>query len=107
MVLGRSLADGDGRVHPMAGLLPVDTSYAKRKMHLGYRVAHLLGAGALGQAGRRLVGHEFHYASVTRSDTSPDAAFATIMDAEGNDLGTSGHRRGLVTGSFFHAIAHG
>jgi cobyrinic acid a,c-diamide synthase len=107
MVLGRSLEDGDGRAHPMAGLLPVDTSYAKRKMHLGYRVAHLLGAGALGQAGRRLVGHEFHYASVTRSDTSPDAAFAAIMDAEGNDLGTAGHRRGLVTGSFFHAIAHG
>ena len=41
------------------------------------------------------------------SDTSPEAAFATIADAEGNGLGTAGHRRGHVTGSFFHAIALG
>lgn len=107
MVLGQSLEDADGRVHPMAGLLPVETSYAKRKMHLGYRVAHLLHHGGLGASGQRLVGHEFHYASVTRSDTSPEAAFAAIADAEGNDLGTAGHRRGFVTGSFFHVIARG
>nr|WP_210278685.1 cobyrinate a,c-diamide synthase [Microvirga flocculans] len=105
MVLGQSLEDGDGRVHAMAGLLPVETSYAKRKMHLGYRVAHLLHDGAMGKAGERLVGHEFHYASVTRSDAGRDCAFAAIADAEGNDLGVAGHRRGLVTGSFFHAIA--
>lgn len=105
MVLGRSLEDGDGNVHAMADLLPVETSYAKRRMHLGYRVAHLLHDGVLGAAGRRLVGHEFHYASVTGSDPSREAAFAAIADAEGNDLGTAGHRRGLVTGSFFHAIA--
>ena len=107
MVLGRSLEDAEGYAHPMAGLLPVETSYAKRRMHLGYRVAHLLGDSAMGQAGRRLVGHEFHYASVTQSDTSREAAFARIADAEGNDLGFAGHRRGLVTGSFFHAIAQG
>ncbi|WP_373696631.1 cobyrinate a,c-diamide synthase [Microvirga yunnanensis] len=105
MVLGRSLEDGDGGTHPMADLLPVETSYAKRRMHLGYRVACLVEDGAMGAAGRRLVGHEFHYASVVRSDASRDTAFATITDAEGHDLGTAGHRRGLVTGSFFHAIA--
>ena len=105
MVLGRSLEDGDGGVHPMAGLLPVDTSYARRKLHLGYRVAHVLHDGPLWQAGQGLVGHEFHYASVTGGDTSRDAAFAAITDAEGTDLGTAGHRVGLVTGSFFHAIA--
>jgi cobyrinic acid a,c-diamide synthase len=105
MVLGETLEDGDGHVHRMAGLLPVDTSYAKRKLHLGYRVAHLLHNGVFGQAGQRLIGHEFHYASVTRSDTSREAAFAMIMDAEGTDLGTAGHRVGLTTGSFFHAIA--
>ncbi|EIM28421.1 cobyrinate a,c-diamide synthase [Microvirga lotononidis] len=107
MVLGRSLEDGDGTTHAMAGLLPVETSYAKRRMHLGYRVAHLLGDGAMGPAGQRLVGHEFHYASVTQSDPSREAAFATITDAEGNDLGTAGHRIRNVTGSFFHVIAHG
>ncbi|WP_457090155.1 cobyrinate a,c-diamide synthase [Microvirga sp. P5_D2] len=107
MVLGETLEDGNGQAHRMAGLLPVSTSYAKRKLHLGYRVAHLLHQGALGPAGQRLVGHEFHYASVTHSDNSRETAFATITDAEGNDLGTAGHRVGLTTGSFFHAIAHG
>lgn len=107
MVLGRSLEDGDGRKHPMAGLLPVETSYAKRKMHLGYRVARLAEDGIMGAAGQRLIGHEFHYASVVQSDLSREAAFAAITDAEGNDLGTAGHRRGQVTGSFFHAIAAG
>jgi cobyrinic acid a,c-diamide synthase len=42
MVLGRTLEDGNGEVHRMAGLLPVDTSYAQRKLHLGYRVARLI-----------------------------------------------------------------
>jgi cobyrinic acid a,c-diamide synthase len=107
MVLGDSLEDGNGAVHRMAGLLPVETSYAKRKMHLGYRVAHLLTDGVLGLAGQRLIGHEFHYASVVGADNAPNAAFATVTDAEGTNLGTAGHRRGFVTGSFFHAIAHG
>ncbi|MBO1906427.1 cobyrinate a,c-diamide synthase [Microvirga sp. 3-52] len=107
MVLGRSLEDGEGQKHPMADLLPVETSYAKRRMHLGYRVAHIIEDGVTGAAGQRLVGHEFHYACVTQSDMSREAAFATITDAEGNDLGTAGHRRGQVTGSFFHAIAQG
>ncbi|PVE20309.1 cobyrinic acid a,c-diamide synthase [Microvirga sp. KLBC 81] len=51
MVLGKTLEDGSGQVHPMAGLLPVETSYARPKMHLGYRVAHLLHNGVLGPAG--------------------------------------------------------
>lgn len=105
MVLGESLEDGEGRTHRMSGLLPVETSYAKRKMHLGYRVAVLLHDGVLGRSGERLVGHEFHYASVTQSDTAAEVAFARTTDAEGNDLGVAGHRRGHVTGSFFHVIA--
>lgn len=107
MVLGETLEDGDRQTYRMAGLLPVSTSYAKRKLHLGYRVARLLQQGALGPIGQRLVGHEFHYASVTQSDDSREAAFASIMDAEGNDLGTAGHRVGQTTGSFFHTIAQG
>jgi cobyrinic acid a,c-diamide synthase len=107
MVLGETLEDGERQSFRMAGLLPVSTSYAKRKLHLGYRVAHLLQQGALGPAGQRLIGHEFHYASITQGNDSREAALAAITDAEGNDLGTAGHRVGETTGSFFHAIAHG
>jgi cobyrinic acid a,c-diamide synthase len=105
MVLGRSLADAAGVVHPMAGLLPVDTSYAERRMHLGYRVATLYGAGVLGAAGARLVGHEFHYASLVSGMPPEGSALASVADGEGVPIGPSGHQVGTVSGSFFHAIA--
>lgn len=104
MMLGDSLEDAAGTTHRMAGLLPVATSYKTRRLHLGYRVATLLADGALGRAGTRLVGHEFHYAS--ERTPAPDAAtaLAGITDAEGVALGLAGHRQGRVTGSFFHLI---
>ena len=105
MVLGESLEDADGVTHPMAGLLPVATSYAKRRLHLGYRVARLAADGLLGRAGTRLVGHEFHYAGELTGPPAEGEALARVSDAEGTDLGFAGHRRGYVTGSFFHLIA--
>jgi cobyrinic acid a,c-diamide synthase len=89
----------------MTGLLGHATSFAKRKLHLGYRVARLLSDGVLGPRGQIVRGHEFHYASlITAGD---DARFAEISDSEGRSLGASGGRRGCVTGTFFHAIAAG
>ncbi|KDB02407.1 cobyrinic acid a,c-diamide synthase, partial [Defluviimonas sp. 20V17] len=41
MALGAGLVDADGTRHQMAGLLGLVTSFAKRKMHLGYRRARL------------------------------------------------------------------
>ncbi|MEG6686222.1 hypothetical protein V1957_33230, partial [Pseudomonas aeruginosa] len=61
--------------------------------------------GLLGRAGLRLVGHEFHYASESTPPPSEDEAFCRVADAEGTDLGFAGHRRGRVTGTFFHLIA--
>ena len=103
MVLGLGLEDEAGTRHAMAGLLGHSTSFARRRMTLGYRQATLLHDGALGPAGARLRGHEFHYASTT--DPGPDAAFATLHDAAGLALGVGGGQRGRVSGSFFHAIA--
>ena len=103
MVLGTSIMDANGAVHPMAGLLGVSTSFAQRKLHLGYRQAQLIGDGCLGAAGTALRGHEFHYASVVA--TGDDAPFAKVTDAYGADPVPSGSRRGQVTGSFFHLIA--
>jgi cobyrinic acid a,c-diamide synthase len=103
MVLGLSLQDAQGRVHAMTGLLGHSTSFAKRQLQLGYRSARLLSDCLLGRAGAMLRGHEFHYA--TLSNTGDNECVAEIFDAEGGALGRSGGRRGLVTGSFFHAIA--
>jgi cobyrinic acid a,c-diamide synthase len=105
MVLGQRLEDADGCHHAMTGLLGHATSFAKRKLHLGYRAARLLSDGVLGPKGQIVRGHEFHYASlVTAGD---DAALAEISDSEGRSLGKTGGQRGHVTGTFFHAIAAG
>lgn len=103
MVLGKSLIDADGAAHAMAGLLGVETSFAKRRMNLGYRRAVLQTDCALGPAGQALTGHEFHYATVTAAGDDPP--FAMVSDPHGSAPAAAGGRRGLVTGSFFHAIA--
>ena len=103
MVLGESLEDAAGRRHPMTGLLGHWTSFAKRKLHLGYRSARLLSASVLGGAGTVIRGHEFHYATLMSADG--DEPFADVADAGGRPLPPSGGRRGQVTGTFFHAIA--
>jgi cobyrinic acid a,c-diamide synthase len=103
MVLGQSLEDADGRHHAMTALLGHTTSFAKRKLHLGYRTARLLSDSILGRSGTIVRGHEFHYASLTSA--GDDEAFAELRDGEDRALGNAGGRRGNVTGTFFHAIA--
>jgi cobyrinic acid a,c-diamide synthase len=103
MVLGEVIEDAAGEGHAMAGLLGHSTSFARRKMNLGYRQARLLGDGVLGRAGTALRGHEFHYATVTRPGA--DHPLAMLSDGEGRPIGPAGGRRGYVSGSFFHAIA--
>lgn len=102
MALGETLTASDGRVHRMAGLLPLATSFAERRLRLGYREAALLAAGPLGMAGTRFRGHEFHYAT-TLSSGNAAPLFATA-DSCGADLGPAGLRRASVAGSFLHLI---
>jgi cobyrinic acid a,c-diamide synthase len=102
MVLGEMLTDAKGRTHSMAGLLPLCTSFAAPRRHLGYRTATLLASTPLGAAGTRFRGHEFHYASVA-AEAGADPLFAA-GDAIGTDLGQVGLRRGRVAGSFIHLI---
>jgi cobyrinic acid a,c-diamide synthase len=103
MVLGESLEDADGVSHGMTGLLGHATSFAQKKLHLGYREARLLFDSPLGPEGSLVRGHEFHYASLTA--TGNDVPLAELADGQGRKLGTAGGRRGNVTGTFFHAIA--
>jgi cobyrinic acid a,c-diamide synthase len=103
MVLGNGLVDADGNCHAMLGLLSHVTSFASRKLHLGYRRARLRADGPLGAAGAVIRGHEFHYASLL--EAGDDECFADLADAAGNRLGGGGGRRRNVTGTFFHAVA--
>ncbi len=102
MTLGEGLIDAEGRRHAMAGLLPVVTSFAERKLHLGYRQATLLADSPVGLAGRAFRGHEFHYATVV-SEGQGESLF-DVADAACRNLGRQGRRQGSVFGSFLHLI---
>jgi cobyrinic acid a,c-diamide synthase len=106
MAMGAGLIDKDGARHEMAGLLGLETSFAKRKFHLGYRKADL-NAAIPGQPARaQLRGHEFHYATILQE---PDAPLAVITDSNDVTVDETGSVRpfeggGVATGTFFHMI---
>jgi cobyrinic acid a,c-diamide synthase len=103
MVLGQGIEDADGKTHAMAGLLGHATSFAERKLHLGYREARLLANSPIGAAGALVRGHEFHYATLT--EPGHDQPLVALADSQGAAIGAHGGRRGHVAGTFFHAIA--
>ncbi|WGS20374.1 MULTISPECIES: cobyrinate a,c-diamide synthase [unclassified Bradyrhizobium] len=102
MVLGSALTDADGVRHAMAGLLGLETSYAKRRMHLGYRLAELAEPMPGHRPGTCLRGHEFHYSTII---SQPDTPLAVVRDATGTIVAETGSRRRHATGTFFHLIA--
>ena len=86
----------------VAGLLPVVTSFAERKLHLGYRQGRLLADGPLGKIGRAFRGHEFHYATMVSE--GPGESLFEVEDAACRTRGRHGRRQGSVFGSFLHLI---
>jgi len=99
MVLGQRLTDAEGQAHTMAGLLPVETSFAKPRLHLGYRQLDC----ASGPFPRSLRGHEFHYSS--GAVTGSGEALFTVRNAKGDALPPMGLRAGKVMGSYAHIVA--
>jgi len=102
MVLGSGLETADGARFPMAGLLGLETSFAKRRLQFGYRQARLTEGGPLGEAGTRFRGHEFHYSTIV--EEADDAPLFDLRDAAGAVLPGAGRRRGSVFGSYLHLI---
>ncbi len=97
MVLGDGLIDAGGTRHAMAGLLSLETSFATRKLHLGYRSLTPLG----GPFTAPVSGHEFHFASTIKVQGTP---LFKACDAEGTQLPEMGLIQGHVSGSFAHVI---
>ncbi|MBE0414580.1 cobyrinate a,c-diamide synthase [Yoonia sp.] len=100
MMLGNTLTDADGITHKMAGLLPLETSFATRRLHLGYRCLQ----ATTGPFQGTWRGHEFHYATTLRATGTP--LFAA-KDATGATLPSMGLVQGHVCGSFAHLIDRG
>lgn len=99
MTLGESLEDGNGIRHEMLGLLPLHTSFKKKKLHLGYRRLEPAGHFLWQQPIR---GHEFHYASIIEQGGA--APLFKARDALGTDMGNIGLHIGNVAGSFIHVM---
>ncbi len=97
MVLGDGIIDADGKMHEMAGLLQLETSFQQRKLHLGYR--HLEADGFI--FGDVLCAHEFHYTTALKEDGEP---LFKARDALGSELGNAGLRNRNVMGSYMHVI---
>jgi len=97
MVLGTGLTDAEGARHEMLGLLDLETSFAARKLHLGYRRLH----ATQGPFPGAWAGHEFHYATTLRAEGTP---LFEVSDAEGSPLAPAGLVAGKVAGSFLHLI---
>jgi cobyrinic acid a,c-diamide synthase len=97
MTMGEGLTDASGARHKMLGLLPLETSFAKRKLHLGYR--NLKPQGGLWNI--PLNGHEFHYATTLHAKGTP---LFHATDAENTELQPMGLINGRHSGSFAHVI---
>ena len=99
MVLGTGITDASGNRFDMAGLLDVETSFANKKRHLGYRkftpIEPFFWNGPF-------LGHEFHYTNVVSASGTP---LFTAHDANDQPLGMAGLRKGSVAGSYLHIIA--
>ena len=100
MTLGKAIIDADGTSYPMAGLLHLETSFAARKLHLGYR--RLTPLADIWPNSNIVTGHEFHYTTATATHGRP---LFQMHDAGGRDLGTAGLAAGSVYGSYAHIIS--
>ena len=102
MTLGERLIDRRGQSHAMTGLLPVVSSFAEPRLHLGYRRMRLLAPSPLGQPGISYRGHEFHYAQLVQPGDAP--RLFEVTDASHRSLGQAGAQVGNACGSFLHLI---
>jgi cobyrinic acid a,c-diamide synthase len=83
----------------MAGLLDLETSFAKPERRLGYRIMDLCSESPLPG---HLRGHEFHYTRAIHENGTP---LFSARDRDDNDLGPCGLVQGSVSGSYMHLIA--
>lgn len=99
MVLGDYIIDKAGERHAMAGLLPLGTSFASRKLQLGYR---RLTPSTATPFASDMRGHEFHFSTVDWQGAA-DPLFEAA-DTSGRAIGPIGMRIGTVMGSYAHII---
>ncbi len=95
MYLGKSLTDQDGKVWPMAGVLPIDCTMQGARLHLGYRSMEI--------NGNMFKGHEFHYSKIVQKGSDPNCTIFCIQrNAKGEKVDTELFRYKNVIAGYTH-----
>ena len=92
MYLSRSITDQEGKVWPMAGVLPIECTMKGARLHLGYRSMMVNGI--------RFRGHEFHYSDIVDPDVLPNSRIQT--NAKGAPTDTVLYRYRNVIAGYTH-----
>jgi cobyrinic acid a,c-diamide synthase len=100
MFLAESLEDVEGRVHPMAGLLPAAVRMREHGLTLGYAEVTLAAPTLLGPAGTVVRGQEFH--ASTLGPVPPAITRAYRVRAPGGGERAEGYAVGRALLSYVH-----
>ncbi len=100
MYLAQSLADGGGREHPMAGVIPVVARMLPRLAALGYVTLTATTDTVLLRKGETVRGHEFHFSTVT-----PVGSVEFGLASEGG-RGMADGKDGICTPTLLATYAH-
>ena len=94
MYLGQSLADLEGKEHPMLGVVPAVSRMSDKRLTLGYREVEAASDGPLLRKGQRVRGHEFHWSTLDR----PPSAGQSVYRVVNQDNRVEGFQVGSVLG---------
>jgi len=99
MYLGRSITDFEGRVVPLAGLIPMKAEMTRRLQGIGYRRGVFREDNFLGPRGTTVQGHEFHYSRVTYDQEFPPA-YELFKGDQADRM--EGYARDNIVASYLH-----
>lgn len=102
MTLGNAIIDHKGKHHCMFGLLNLVTSFEKKKLHLGYRLAKLKNDKNRIISSKILRGHEFHYSTIIEQK---DQELFDVFDASNKKVLETGSFKNKVSGTYFHLLS--
>lgn len=104
MYLSEGIVDLNGHSFPMAGIFPVKTKIANKRVKLGYREVTLTADSIIGEKGTTLRGHEFHYSYMEAMPPSVEIIYESRNNRHGCESrdGTAGYRVNNCAGGYVH-----
>jgi len=103
MTLGRFIDTIEGKRYPMAAVLPFGTRMLQRRKALGYTEVVLRRKCLLGEPGRVIRGHEFHYSEIVEPEPYTGIEFAYDLHMRKHEAARcEGYRKGSVLASYIH-----